>query len=573
MGQSTSSPAEFGDTTQQTVSKVSNRYYSRDDLMNHFLESAVKLLTPAELIAFKLSVNNNLQLNDEYPTELLYERLHLPESNGLLKQVILSIIRTMANFPLVNELHPELTAGGVLKAIVLLTGRNKKYLSGKHSNTLYLIFIALSNVNENSSNVTTRESLTEAYQLSEVLPTYDNTNFETLTVDINIGFAFITWLLTLRYIAPSNNCKIDRTYKTVNWTSFENSAKSIIRSMNSKSFTSSSDSSSQIITFDDFIAIFTSVTPNIMVPIENLIEHLLFRQNDLVDITLPLDEMETSNMLTKSTYTQILASLPKDIVISKLQKLYVGRESGFSMRSLQAKVFKWLAPSIIIVSGMRIVDDNVYTQKKNPRYRNFLEHYQKLREDDQHLEDCFQLKRKVTFAIYIREPWKVTNKSTFGGEHTTIIQLSPRQDVYRANTTDVIYFNTMGGGIGIGCHQPVVKSKLEKHQPGNVSLTIDNALEFAAFRHVGYGGKINPSTLQTEKDNLDQTFELRFSISDMEVWGCGGEKELEEQIKQLKWEEAEAKRRQQVNLKSLGEDRALLEMAGLVGQHQSGGSM
>ena len=55
--------------------------------------------------------------------------------------------------------------------------------------------------------------------------------------------------------------------------------------------------------------------------------------------------------------------------------------------------------------------------------------------------------------------------------------------------------------------------------------------------------------------------------------GCGGEKELEEQVKLWQWEEMEAKRRQHINLQSMGEDRALLEMAGLVGQHQSGGSV
>lgn len=572
MGQSTSSPTNATENNSQTVPKVSKSYFTRDELMTHYQEMAIKLLTPSELISFKRSVGSNIEVNDIYQTELLYERLHLPKNNHTLKKIILSIFVTLANFPIVNEINPNLTAGGVLKCIVMLTNRSKKYISGKQTGILHLLFIGLSKA-ESTTHSTSKEFLNETYNITEVLSTYDNTNFDGITVSSNTLLHFVSWLLTLRYVVPSNNCKIDNSYNNVDWEAFENSAKSIIRSMNPKSFTSSADSSSDTVTFDEFIAVFNVIVPNITAPLENLIEHLLYREDDLVEVTLPLDEMEGSKMLTKSLYTQIMASLPNDIVISKLQKLYVGRESGFSMRSLQAKVFKWLAPTIIIVSGMRIVDDTLYTEKKNPRYKNFLDHYHILREDDQHLEDCFQLKRKVTFAIYIKEPWKVTNKSSFGGEHTTIIQLSPRQDIYRANTSDVIYFNTLGGGIGIGCNQPTVKGNLEQHQPGNVSLTIDNALEFAAFRHVGYGGKINPSVLQTESDNLDATFELRFSISDLEVWGCGGEKELEEQMKQLKWEEAEAKRRQHINLKSLGEDRALLEMAGLVGQHQSGGSV
>ena len=70
-----------------------------------------------------------------------------------------------------------------------------------------------------------------------------------------------------------------------------------------------------------------------------------------------------------------------------------------------------------------------------------------------------------------------------------------------------------------------------------------------------------------------QDYEDRFLITDLEVWGVGSSKELEEQKKQWDWEKKQAEARQSVNLRSMGEDRALLEMVGLVGNHGSGGSV
>lgn len=61
----------------------------------------------------------------------------------------------------------------------------------------------------------------------------------------------------------------------------------------------------------------------------------------------------------------------------------------------------------------------------------------------------------------------------------------------------------------------------------------------------------------------------------MEVWGCGGDKEQEEQRQRWEWEEREAEARRKVNLGTgdIEADRALLEMAGLIGGNRSGGSM
>jgi hypothetical protein len=61
----------------------------------------------------------------------------------------------------------------------------------------------------------------------------------------------------------------------------------------------------------------------------------------------------------------------------------------------------------------------------------------------------------------------------------------------------------------------------------------------------------------------------------LEVWGCGGDEEAREQRDRWAWEEREAEARRKINLGTgdIEADRALLEMAGLIGGNRSGGSM
>lgn len=60
----------------------------------------------------------------------------------------------------------------------------------------------------------------------------------------------------------------------------------------------------------------------------------------------------------------------------------------------------------------------------------------------------------------------------------------------------------------------------------------------------------------------------------MEVWGCGVEDARDEQRRAWEYERREAERRQNVRVREdLSADRALLEMAGLIGGNRSGGSV
>lgn len=99
----------------------------------------------------------------------------------------------------------------------------------------------------------------------------------------------------------------------------------------------------------------------------------------------------------------------------------------------------------------------------------------------------------------------------------------------------------------------------------------DESFEFGVFNHdyKSRGGAFHTSIVR----KFD--FQDRFRIESLEVWGCGGDDEAKAQAERWAWEEREAEARRRVNLGTgdIDADRALLEMAGLVGGNRSGGSM
>lgn len=568
MGQQTSAQNSYDRTAPNEKQQV----ISNAEILKVFNHKALEQFTVVELVAFKSSINNK-ELSDPIQDEELTRWLHLPYENLALRETFYNFIRVLSNFPLMKDSFENVTGIGLLKAIALINhDRCKKYVGLKNYNQLKLLFIALSlkKTIKEESGTPSSSSSEEVHNNANIVKNYNSIDFEELTIPAESLLQFFTFLLLLSKHCSTNNCQFPSKDVFEDWGLYKNAAMNFLRSMDSDIV---SHPESHYITYQQFTKTITTIIPNIFQPLEKLVEHMLYQDSDLVPLSTDHEcSLTHSKSTTQVLLTQLATALPKEMEFSKLQKLYVGRESGFSMRSLQAKVFKWMAPTILLVIGKPILNDNEYCTK-NPRYRKFLQEYPKLKDDDQNLGELHLQKNKAIFAVYITEPWKITNKEYFGGSGTTIVQLSPRQDIFKASKNDVVYFNTIGGGIGIGNKQPKIKTATKSYAPGNVSLTLDNTLEFAAFRHIGYGGALSPGLLLTKSHIEDKSFEIRLLVQEVEVWGCGGEKELEEQHKKWAWEEAEAKRRQQINLRSMGEDRALLEMAGIIGQAQSGGSM
>jgi hypothetical protein len=238
------------------------------------------------------------------------------------------------------------------------------------------------------------------------------------------------------------------------------------------------------------------------------------------------------------------------------------------MGSFETKVFNWQAPTILLVTGNRISDPPTRGREKS-----FTETLPPKRYPDSSKSS------RVVFGVYITQPWKQTFKNCIGDAKTLLFQLEPVHEVFHASTVNNDYVSftkapTSHAGIGVGCPHPKPKptAGLDTHVIlGGVSLVLDGSFEFGVFTHhytAGGGGAFyNSSTRRYD-------WQDRFEIEGMEVWGCGGQDEAEEQKKRWAWEEREAEARRQVNLGTgdIEADRALLEMAGIIGQNQGGGS-
>lgn len=307
-----------------------------------------------------------------------------------------------------------------------------------------------------------------------------------------------------------------------------------------------------------------------------------FINTKLFDIKLPsMDKLdfEYSTVVSENSLPYICSIVNNfsDQFISKknLVKLYSASDSGFSIRTIEQKIFKWKSPTIFFVGGKRINSDTMTNDKL---YIEFDSQYPRFFKNSKLKE--WQGNDTIVYAILVTEPWKNSNKVNFGDENTIIFQIRPFFDIYKSNSSTVlqnklVYFNTLGCGIGFGNDQPINKNGVKKFSPGSVSLTIEENLRFAFFRHLSTPMANTNKYFQNSKQEAlgGEDFENRFLIMNLEVWGIGSTLELDDQRRQWEWENKQAENRQNVNLKNLGEERAFLEMAGLVGQAGSGGSV
>ncbi|KAH8594691.1 TLD-domain-containing protein [Bisporella sp. PMI_857] len=263
---------------------------------------------------------------------------------------------------------------------------------------------------------------------------------------------------------------------------------------------------------------------------------------------------DSGDILDLNVLSQLSFFLPGNTLFRRLRLLYSGGDAGFSMGSFETKVFNWRAPTILLVSGNRISDPQKRFPDGNPSSH-------------------------MVFGVYLSQPWRQTHKDCFGDNNTLLFQLEPVHEVFHASTlnTDYVSFTKSPvphPGIAFGSPHPKAKATagLAQHvNLGAVSLMLDSSFEFGVFTHnyTSGGGAFHNS--QTRK----RDWQDRFEVESLEVWGCGGDAEAEEQRKRWAWEEKEAEARRKINLGTgdIEVDRALLEMAGIIGGNRSGGSM
>lgn len=341
--------------------------------------------------------------------------------------------------------------------------------------------------------------------------------------------------------------------------------------------------SSPGIKYRQFQTIMPVLFPNLFNSFNALFEHFLFSKN--LDFSKHKDAnpnmqkqlapkpaqpllSDRGDILNDHMLAQISLFLPGSSLFRRVRRLYSGNEAGFSMGSFESKVFNWRAPTILLVSGTLLTDTPHSGQEAA-------------------FADTLPTKRfqngsassRVTYGVYVREPWKHTHNQCFGDSETVLFQLSPVHDVFPASTinTDYVAFTKPPGNqpcvsFGSPHPRPSKSSRRNTHYSiGAVSLLLNDSFEFGVFNHdyTSRGGAFHTSISR----KFD--FQDRFEIDQLEVWGCGGDDEAKAQADRWAWEEREAEARRKINLGSgdIEADRALLEMAGLVGANRSGGSM
>ena len=341
------------------------------------------------------------------------------------------------------------------------------------------------------------------------------------------------------------------------------------------------------ILYHSFNAVTGASFPYLFDGLNPLFEHFLFSRN--IDLSrrkspsstataptpaasqvpdAPLEPLlpREGEILTIDVLSQLAFFLKGSNVFRRLRPLYLGGDAGFSIGSFEQKVLNWRAPSILLVVGTRLPPS-----PRNASERSFADKLPPKRMPD---GVSGNKDSRVVFGAYLDVPWKQTHKEAIGNEQTLLFQLEPVHEVFRASTLSRDYAILSKSGIAFGNPPPRAKSLsgLSSHfSLGPVSLMLDDSLEFGVFTHDSTGGgSFHPS--HTRKSDWQD----RFEIESLEVWGCGGDEEAEKQRAAWAFEEREAEARRTLKLgKDKDADRALLEMAGLIGGHgtDSGGSM
>ncbi|KKZ63132.1 hypothetical protein EMCG_02509 [[Emmonsia] crescens] len=288
-----------------------------------------------------------------------------------------------------------------------------------------------------------------------------------------------------------------------------------------------------------------------------------------------------------------------------LHPVFSSTEHGESLTSFSHHVMTWQAPTILLIRG-------VVTSESNEE-------------------------QMTTIGAYLPQPWKQSSsyssrRSSEGPDPSTLpclFELSPVHTVLQGSpffsslkpNMPVSYFSTKTG-VAIGCLIPPPSRKslgsdLHPKPTGGGSLLIDSVLENATFViSDGLNGEgvflppgkvpittttttpsstsLAASTASISASNYNTTKSI--SIYNLEVWGIIPSQSLATQLDnsgspiekqdaialqraQWNFEAREAERRQAINMKVGGGDleaqtgRALLEMAGIIGDSQYSGKL
>ncbi|KAI5844546.1 TLD-domain-containing protein [Morchella snyderi] len=543
---------------------------------------AQKCFTGVELYSFKdnfrsLADSNNSEDGFLYWNEdTLIRFLSIPDCLQV-GSVIFQSTSYLGAFPFPSLSPAILNFEALVKVVTIFTGRYKKVLK-RHPDPVKLLFRSLA-VYDRGDDGGKRNQISEtefeyyeddddddlslaaldALDAIEVFGQAEKSNISHSRIPLENLRNFVAFLLVAAPLEPNQPIAVfaERFSTPEALQELRDTAECVIRSFKSRD--------GKGILYRDFKKTVKESMPFLFDGLSPLFEHLLFSKK-VDNSSTAAKEAEpllphTGKILDMNLLSQLSLFIKGDNLWWRLRPLYAGSEAGFSMGSFETKVVKWTAPTILLVSGTRV--------SRTPKT-----HQQKTFCDTlppRKYAAGGEVDERVVYGVYMHHPWRVSHRDCFGDSQSILFQLQPTHRTFHASTasTDYAYFNK-DDGIGFG--SPVQKMKASQRGPylnlGPVSLTFDPSLEFGVFQHIGHGGAFHTNDTRDEQEWQDV-----FEIEEIEVWGCGGDSEAEAQRKAWAWEEREALLRRQINFgKDIEADRALLEMAGLIGQNRSGGS-
>ncbi|KAG0376074.1 Restriction of telomere capping protein 5 [Mortierella sp. AD032] len=204
-------------------------------------------------------------------------------------------------------------------------------------------------------------------------------------------------------------------------------------------------------------------------------------------------------------------------------------------------------------------------------------------------------KERMILGAYVTETWKVS-KAGWGNDSFALFELSPCFEVFPAKKLSTGSTTTTGPPSSVRFHpggrtthtSSAIGSGLSSG--ANAAVSNRHYIHFLKNAGVGFGGQESESCMLYMDDNLrygnyrqdfaggnvymsaggarQSGFQVEFEIVECEVWGLGGAEAKARQQKEWDFEQREANRRANIQLRSKnGEqdvDRDLLEMAGVI---------
>ncbi|GAD96051.1 conserved hypothetical protein [Paecilomyces variotii No. 5] len=354
------------------------------------------------------------------------------------------------------------------------------------------------------------------------------------------------------------------------------------------------------ISYKSFARTISEALPHLFDPLTPLFEHLLFSRN--LDLSRRRANTNSSDVPPEEKASDIAPAPPSPVLLqgsftseilnqavlshlsfflsvnSSIPNLFYSRTRlhpvfstaahGQSLTSFSHHVLSWQSPTILLLRGA-LADES---------------------SDDESL---------ITIGAYLPQAWKPASSvqgSINPSDPSTLpclFQLSPTHAVFKGNpsasasksTQPVVYFST-STGVAIGCRiPPSSRNKVPKPTPeGAGSLLIDGSLETADLylstgdRSGAFLPPVPPDAFPSSKTSV--------TIYDLEIWGLVPAPEpsadqtrldaIAMQRSNWDFEAREAERRRNVNTNIGGAAdketaRALLEMAGIVGDSGKGG--